>query len=130
MAVVRCAIVGLLFLLKPVFYVVAFTLAHVRFKAHGPHTKLAGWLAVLLATLMRIALGVAGFFALMALSNSGAAYWVGIFVLGFLWWLLVAKVFFRRAPNTRLIAFAVVAELMSATIDYLTIVDLQDFRLC
>jgi hypothetical protein len=122
--------VGLLFLLKPAFYLVAITLAHVRFKAYGPHSKLASWLAVLLATLMRVALGVAGFFALLALSSNGAAYWAGIFVLGFLWWLLVAKVFFRRAPNAHLFAFALIAELMSATIDYLTIVDLQDFRFC
>jgi hypothetical protein len=119
-----------LFLAKPVFYVVAFALAHSRFKAYGPHSKLPAWLAVLLASLARIALGVAGFFAVAAFTSSEGAFLGSLLGLGFLWWLLVAKAFFRHTPPRQLVVFAVIAEAMSALIDYLTMVDMQDFRLC
>ena len=87
-----------LFLAKPVFYLVAFALAHRRFKAYGPHSKLPAWLVVVLASLTRVALGVAGFFIVAAVTSSGGAFLGSLLVLGFLWWLLLAKAFFRHTP--------------------------------
>jgi hypothetical protein len=115
---------------KPVLYLIAFWLAHRRFKTYGPHSKLAGWLAVLLASLVRITLGVAGFFAINEFASTEVGLFGGLLVLGFLWWLLVAKVFFRRTPPAQLVVFAVIGEILSVAIDYAATVEMRDFKFC
>jgi len=119
-----------LFLLKPLFYVLAFAVAQARFKAYGPHSKLSRWATVVLASLSRIVLGVVGFFVIWRYAESGYGFYVSVFGLGFVWWVAVATFFFQRTPPKQIVAFAVIGEILSAAIDYATVLDLKDFHMC
>lgn len=83
-----------------------------------------------MAGLLRVGLGVAGFFMLQQLPEAAFSFWGGFIVLGFVWWLLLAKVFFSRTPTKQLVLFALVCEALSATLDVALMVDMKDFRLC
>jgi hypothetical protein len=115
---------------KPVLYLIAFWLAHRRFKAYGPHSKLPGWGAILFASLVRMALGVVGYLALANVTSTEVPFFGGLIVLGFAWWLLVAKAFFWRTPRAQLVGFAAIGEILSIALDIAAMVEMRDFKFC
>lgn len=130
---------GLLLLLaKPALYVVAFALAHRRFGEFSSPSgdalpgPLRRYFAVGSAALARLVLGVAGFFSAQALlgTRDGMPFTGVLIGLGFLWWLLVAKVTFARTPWPNLLGFAAIAEILSAVIDLAAMAGEHAVRMC
>jgi hypothetical protein len=128
--------VGILFfLVKPVLYLIAFIVGAKLFARQGAPSQWPRWLVVGLATIGRLAAGVpVGIAAMSLVANDGSAISVRfaavIFVFGFLLWLGVAKLAFRRTPLSSLALFAAVAEAISGTIDLWAWHDAQSIRFC
>ncbi len=124
----------LVFLAKPLIYLLAFVAATKLWKAHAPHTRLGPVATVVLATLTRLlAGGVGGGVAGLLGGDAFAGSWSfrGILVsLGFVMWLGTTVLFFRKAPRRQVFGFAVVAETVSAAIDLWAIASLGSLRFC
>lgn len=116
---------------KPLFYILAFALAAMRFERFGPHWKAPTWLVVALAAAARVALGLlSGFIAATVGKDSYVLFGAVIFTLGFALWLGVARLAFGRAPWSGLLVFALVSELVSGTLDVLMWHEVQSINFC
>jgi hypothetical protein len=124
----------LLFLAKPLFYLASLAVASVIFKSHGPHWKMPPWLVVVLATIARLLVGGVSAAIVVSITISvdepGFLFIPMLAAFGFVFWLATARIAFRRAPLGKLVAFAAIAEAMSATIDALALHDFSGIRFC
>jgi hypothetical protein len=128
----------LLFLFKPVIYLVAFVIAQRIFGEPGSLGRIKTWAATAGAGVLRTALGFVSylltgkFLELLgdAAEHLAGAYLPMIFALGFLWWLVCARALFDKPSWARLAMFAAAAELVSVGIDLWTIHDWKDVRFC
>jgi hypothetical protein len=128
----------MIFLLKPIFYLLVFTFGALWLKSDGPHWRLPNWQIVTLATIVRYAAGWGVFWGVFLLFHmvrksdtlSSTAMLQIIIAFGFALWWLTARVAFRRAPRTKLLLFALLGELLSASIDYWLWRDLQHINIC
>jgi hypothetical protein len=107
-----------LFVLKPFLYLVVMIVASLVFERHasGP-----GWMAVLLATMMRLVLGVGGAWISNSIFDAETlpvAFWSLIFVFGVAWWALSIRTFYR-GPRWKLALFALTPELLFIGVDYM-----------
>ena len=116
----------LVWLGKPLLYVMAFAVGARVFARWGPHYAWPAWLLVVLAALGRLAVGVpGGLLAVAADSDSHAASSAILLVLGFALWLFAARVVFRKAPVSRLLLFACAAEAASGALDLLALAEVR-----
>ncbi len=108
----------LLFLAKPLLCLVAFAGFARYVEPEGPHWNAPAWLLIALARVGRLAAGMLGrYFAVPAYSVSPVSSTTLIVLFGFGWWLASARVAFQHAPFSKALRFAVLAELVSGTID-------------
>jgi len=113
-----------LLLLKPLLYLVVLALAARVFARSGPHWGVSSWVTVPLATMARLTLGTVNILLAILLNQQGGSgptltpgFVAAIVVFGFVLWLVVARVTFRRAPLAGLLVFCALVETMSAAID-------------
>jgi hypothetical protein len=125
-----------LFVLKPIWYAIAFALGARWLKSDAPHWRLPNWAIIILATIARYAAGWGLFFVGTTLSHtfkSGISTATGMQIVaafGFAAWWLTARVAFRRASGIKILLFTLLAELMSGAIDYWAFRDLQHINMC
>jgi hypothetical protein len=127
-----------LLLLKPLWYLLLFTVAAVAFRRWGPHWRGPAALVVVLATVLRLVAGVPSLLLANAIAvglghdmSDAPTLPIALIVLfGFFLWLGVAKVAFRRTPLWLLVVFALLAELASGGVDAALIHDLSHFNIC
>jgi hypothetical protein len=123
--------VVILFLTKPIWYAIAFGLAARYWGSYGSHWRLPTWAVVVMAALLRYAVGFGpGMLAMGAHHRSPVLFYLILVGCGFALWLLVARVAFRRAPLTELAEFAALAELVSAGIDLLAWREISNINMC
>jgi hypothetical protein len=134
-------IVFYLWVLKPIWYALALTLVSWRLRQYRPHWRIPEWLLIVLATVARYGaawamFGIANWLYLNAglhLPNVGdeKLMRIGVVVLnGLVLWLVVMRVAFRRAPTAQILLWALAAEVLSGTIDYLAFRQLENIRIC
>jgi hypothetical protein len=129
---------GLLaFLVKPALYFVAFAIAHAAFKAYAPHLSMGGkplgkWALIILAGFLRILVGVpGGLLAATVATTASIPLFAAIVVpLGFVLWLGCAKLAFPRTPWSRLLVFALAAEVVVGAIDIWAMYELSTISFC
>lgn len=124
--------------LKPLLYVVAFTLLARRLVELRPHATfrqrpLPTWLVVVLAAVARIALGVpGGIVAMYAVGDQRPLVLFALMLIpvGALLWFFCARLAFRKAPTSTLTVFALFAELVTAAIDTWAFDEARSIRFC
>lgn len=127
----------LLFLVKPALYVAAFWIALAVFRHFGPlggfgGRPLAGWLLVGLASVGRLVIGIpVGTAAVFLAGNDSRLLMFALIVpVGFVLWLVTARLAFPRAPLGSLAVFALGAEVVSGGIDYWAWDDVSGISFC
>jgi hypothetical protein len=131
----------LFWILKPVWYAIALTLASRRLQQHGPHWRLPDRVVIGLATVARYGAGWGVFLLASTVyehfaapdpqTGMGRSLPAAIIIgCGFVLWLVVTRVAFRRAPLLKVVLFALAAELMSGVIDYLALREVANIHMC
>jgi hypothetical protein len=122
----------ILFMTKPIWYLLAFTLAARYFASCGPHWQLRTSAVVVLATIVRYGAGWGSGMLATALGRSigHGLFFVILIGCGLALWWLVARIAFRRAPTTELLEFAVLAEVISLGIDLLALREVSHINMC
>ncbi len=128
----------LLYLCKPVFYLVVMLVGARWLLAPGGRVRLgpwnvAPWLASPFYAALRLAIGIPGgslAFFLLTDGHKRSVFIAVVFVSGLLCWLATLRLAYRAAPMSKVLTLAVLAEIVCATIDTLAAADARTLNFC